>query len=276
MKQISYIACTCALLLIAGLLVAGCTDSVASSGTPGTTLTVFAAASLTGAFTDIGNTYEKQHPELKVDLAFDGTQALRTQIEQGASPDVFVSANTKHMNALKDAGFMDNETVVFFLENGMAVIVPADNPAGITSLSDLARPGVKLLIGTKDVPFGSYTRQVLDKMAADPGYGEAYRTAVMDNVISEETAVSTVVPKLMLGEADAAFVYKSDVKPEDKDKIHRIEIPAEYNVVAQYPLGILAESSQKSAAEAFIRFVTGPDGSAILTEYGFDPVPATS
>jgi molybdate transport system substrate-binding protein len=275
LRKITTLACILVVLVVAGLLAAGCTNIAASSGTPQTTLTVFTAASLTGAFTDIGNAYEEQHPDVKVDLVFDGTQALRTQVEQGASPDVFVSANTKHMDALKDEGFMENATVVYFLENNMAVIVPADNPANITGLSDLAKPGVKLVIGTKDVPFGSYTRQVLDKMAADPQYGQDYKDGVMANVISEETAVSSVLPKLTLGEADAAFVYKSDVQPGDRDKVLRIEIPAKYNVVARYPLGILAESSQKDAAAGFIGYVTGPEGGAILEEYGFDPIPAS-
>jgi len=262
-------------LVVAGLLAAGCTSIAASSGTSQTTLTVFTAASLTGAFTDIANAYEEHHPGVKIDLVFDGTQALRTQVEQGATPDIFVSANAKHMNALKDEGFMDNGTVVYFVENAIAVIVPADNPANITGLADLAKPGVKLVIGTKDVPFGSYTRQVLDKMAADPAYGQAYKDAVMANVISEETAVSSVVPKLVLGEADAAFVYKSDVQPADKDKVQRITVPPEYNVVAEYPLGILAESQQKNVASAFIVYITGPDGNAVLKEYGFDPIPAS-
>jgi len=262
------------LMITAGLLVAGCTT--AQETPEETTLTVFTAASLTGAFTDIGKAYEAENENVRIDLVFDGSQALRTQIEQGANPDIFVSASTKHMKALQDGGFMDDGTVAVFLGNSMALIVPANNPANITGLADLAEPGVRLVIGTKDVPFGDYTRQVLDKMAADPAYGEAYREAVMKNVISEETAVSSVVPKLTLGEADAAFVYKSDVSKDDLEKVARIEVPAEYNVMATYPLGILAESSQKAEAESFIAFVRGPDGSAILTEYGFDPVPAES
>jgi molybdate transport system substrate-binding protein len=262
------------LMIIAGLLVAGCT---ATEETPGeTTLTVFTAASLTGAFTDIGKAYEAENENVRIDLVFDGSQALRTQIEQGANPDIFVSASEKHMKALQGGGLMDDDTVAVFLGNSMALIVPADNPVGITGLADLAEPGTKIVIGTKDVPFGDYTRQVLDKMAADPAYGEAYREAVMENVISEETAVSSVVPKLTLGEADAAFVYKSDVSKDDLEKVSRIEVPAEYNVMATYPLGILAESPHKTEAESFIAFVRGPDGSAILTEYGFDPIPAES
>jgi len=260
------------LLIVAGLLVAGCTTT---EETPEeTTLTVFTAASLTGAFTDIGKAYEAQNENVKIDLVFDGSQALRTQVEQGANPDIFVSASTKHMQALQDGGFMDNGTVAVFLGNSMALIVPSGNPAGITGLADLAKPGTKIVIGTKDVPFGDYTRQVLDKMAADPAYGEAYREAVMKNVISEETAVSSVVPKLTLGEADAAFVYKSDVSKDDLEKVSRIEVPVEYNVMATYPLGILADSPHRAEAESFVAFVRGPDGSAILTEYGFDPIPA--
>lgn len=258
------------LLIVAGLLVAGCTTT---EETPEeTTLTVFTAASLTGAFTDIGKAYEAQNENVKIDLVFDGSQALRTQVEQGANPDIFVSASTKHMQALQDGGFMDNGTVAVFLGNSMALIVPSGNPAGITGLADLAKPGTKIVIGTKDVPFGDYTRQVLDKMAADPAYGEAYREAVMKNVISEETAVSSVVPKLTLGEADAAFVYKSDVSKDDLEKVSRIEVPVEYNVMATYPLGILADSPHRAEAESFVAFVRGPDGSAILTEYGFDPI----
>lgn len=108
-----------------------------------------------------------------MDCAFDGSQALHTQIEQGASPDIFVSANVKQMKALEAGGFMENDTVSVFLENSLTVIVPATNPANITSLADLTRPDVKLVIGTKDVPFGSYSQQVLDTMA-DPAYGTAY------------------------------------------------------------------------------------------------------
>ncbi|MCT8336546.1 molybdate ABC transporter substrate-binding protein [Methanoculleus sp. Afa-1] len=258
------------LLMIAGLLVAGCTTTEQAPET--TTLTVFTAASLTGAFTDIGKAYEAQNENVKVDFVFDGSQTLRTQIEQGANADIFVSASTKHMKALQDGGFMENSTVTPFLGNSLALIVPVENQAGIAGVADLNKPGVKLVIGTKDVPFGDYTRQMLDKMAADPAYGQAYKDAVMKNVVSEETAVSSVVPKLALGEADAAIVYKSDVSKDDLTKVTRFDIPAEYNVVATYPLGILAESASKTEAASFIAFVRGPDGSAILTEYGFDPI----
>ena len=271
-SQIPVTLVAVSLLIAAGLLVAGCTTT--SETTDSTTLTVFTAASLTGAFTDIGKAYEAQNAGVKVDFIFDGSQTLRTQIEQGANADIFVSASTKHMSALQDGGFMDNSTVDPLLENVLALIVPADNPAEIAGLADLANPGTKIVIGTKDVPFGDYTRQMLDKMAADPAYGEEYKNAFMANVISEEPAVSHVMPKLLLGEADAAIVYKSDVSKDDRDKVIRFDIPSGYNVVAVYPIGILAATPNKAEAESFATFVRGPDGSAILTDYGFDPVPA--
>ncbi|MBP2134151.1 molybdate transport system substrate-binding protein [Methanomicrobium sp. W14] len=278
------------LLIVAAIAFAGCTGTGTGTAAPTQTtaptaspvqttsaeqitLTVFTAASLTGAFTDVGEKYMAENENVNVENVFDGSQALRTQIEQGAQPDIFVSANQKHMNALVDEGYMDNDTVQLFLENSLAVIVPADNPAKIQNLSDLANSGVKIVMGTKDVPFGSYTRQILGKMANSSEYGQDYVDAVYGNVISEETSVSTVVPKLLLGEADAAFVYKSDVSKDYGDKIIQIEIPEEYNVLAKYPLGILADSKQKDEAEDFIEFVRGDEGSAILKSYGFDPIP---
>jgi len=265
------------LLIFSAVTFAGCIGSEektipSQTAEEKTTLTVFTAASLTGAFSEICSEYNAENQNIKVEPVFDGSQALRTQIEQGAFADIFVSANTKHMNALKDEGYMDNDTIVLFLENSLAVIIPKENKAGINSLSDLAKPGIKIVIGTADVPFGSYTRQILDKMANSSEYGEDYKEAVYANVISEETSVGTVVPKLTLGEADAAFVYKSDILREYRDQLSRIDIPAEYNVIAKYPLGIVAESDNKQAAADFIEFVRGDSGSAILKDYGFDPV----
>ncbi|MDD3977391.1 MAG: molybdate ABC transporter substrate-binding protein [Methanomicrobium sp.] len=265
------------LLVVAAILCAGCTgtdNSTQDIQTPAekTTLTVFTAASLTGAFTDIAKAYEAENENVDVETVFDGSQALRTQIEQGASPDVFVSANTKHMNALKDSAYMQNDTVVLFLENSLAAVIPAENTAGIKNLQDLADPGIKIVMGTKDVPFGSYTRQILEKMANSTEYGQEYSDSVYSNVVSEETSVASVVPKLLLGEADAAFVYKSDVSKDYGDKIIQIDIPKEYNVIAKYPLGILADSKQKEQAADFIEFVRGNTAGEILKSYGFDPI----
>jgi len=242
-----------------------------AGGSSSEELVVFCAASLTGAFGEMGQIYEDENG-VDVMLNFDGTQAIRTQVEQGAIADVFISANKKHMDALMAEGFMDNDTVSIFTENRMVVIVPADNPADIQSLSDLAEPGVMIITGVKDAPFGSYTLQVLDKLANDSTYGPKYREAVMSNVISQETSVSHLVSKIALGEADAGFAYQSDISPELSEQVSKVEIPDQYSVVAEYPLGRLKESENPDQAARFIEFVRSTEGRAVLEKYGFQPV----
>ncbi|OPY27185.1 MAG: molybdate ABC transporter periplasmic molybdate-binding protein [Methanocella sp. PtaU1.Bin125] len=277
-KRVSIVVLT-SIVLISALIVAGCaspTPAPASTPTPTpvpqTDLTVFAAASLTSAFNEIKPAFEAVQPGASVVYNFDGSQALRTQIEQGASADVFASASASHMNALKNQGLMNNASVVTFTNNKLAVIVPKDNPAQVNNLADLAKPGVKIVIGTKDVPVGSYTLQILDKMANDTAYGSAYRTAVMANVVSQETTVNYVVSKVALGEADAGFVYVSDVPAEYRDKVTTIAIPDSLNVIAVYPIGIVGETKGQALAQAYIDFVRSDAGKAILTKNGFSPV----
>jgi len=234
-------------------------------------LIVFCAASLTGAFDEIGQMYEDS-VEIPVILNFDGTQAIRTQVEQGAYADVFVSANQKHMKALMAEGLVNNDSVVLFAKNSMVVVVPKDNPASIDSIDDLANPGVKIVMGTKDVPVGSYALLVLDNLASDPNYGPDYKDKVMSNVVSQETTVAFVVSKVALGEADAGFAYQSDVTSELSKRVTKIEIPEECNVVAEYPIGILEESDRFDEGEDFINFVLSEDAGAILENYGFQPI----
>lgn len=257
--------------------VAGCSGPSASptatpKATPKVDLTVFAAASLSGAFNETKAAYEASHPNVNIKYNFDGSPTLRTQIEQGAYADVFASASTPHMNALKKEGYMNNSTVVNFVNNKLAVIVPKDNPAKIGSLQDLARPGVKIVMGTKDLPVGNYTLQILDKMANNSSYGKEYKDKVMANVISRETTVNHVVAKVALGEADAGFAYVSDVPAEYRGKVSTIPIPDSLNVVAVYPIGVLKESKNPEEAQKFIDFVRSDEGKAILAKYGFMPV----
>ncbi|KUG19508.1 MAG: molybdate ABC transporter substrate-binding protein [Methanomicrobiaceae archaeon] len=258
-----------AAILLAAVCISGCIGNPAQSGGDKTELTVFAAASLTEAMTDIKNDYETMHPDIRVTLNLDGSQALRTQIEQGAYADVFLSANTRHLYALRDQGLMENDTIGLFAKNRLAVIVPAANPGNIASLEDLARPGIRLVIGTKDVPVGDYARQILDKMADDDAYGPSYREAVQNNVMSEETAVTHIVAKVQLGEADAGIAYESDVSPRDRDTISMIPIPDTYNVIAEYPAGVLKCSGNRDEALHFIRYLQGEQGGEVLARYGF-------
>ncbi|PKL70277.1 MAG: molybdate ABC transporter substrate-binding protein [Methanomicrobiales archaeon HGW-Methanomicrobiales-1] len=271
-RRISLISLAAGITILALLLAAGCTSSGTAPAVEKKELTVFTAASLTGAMTDIATAYEALHPDTKIVLNFDGSQALRTQIEQGAPADLFLSANTKHMSALQGEGLMVNESVAIFAKNKLALIVPKENRANITGLPDLAQPGIRLVMGTKEVPFGDYTRQALGKMANDSAYGPAYRDAVMNNVVSEDPAVTALVAHIRLGEADAGIAYASDVSEGDRLLITTIPIPDQYNVIASYPLGIVQDSPVQDRAAAFVEFIESPEGSAILTRYGFTPV----
>jgi molybdate transport system substrate-binding protein len=234
-------------------------------------LTVFTAASLTGAFGEIGQIY-KNETNISVVFNFDGSQVLRTQIDNGAYADVFASANTKQMNALKTEGLMNNSSVSIFTKNKISLIIPKDNPAKIQNLTDLAKPGVKIIIGTKDVPVGDYAMQIINKLGNDSAYGPDYKKKVMDNIISQETNVNYVVTKVALGEADVGFAYVSDITENLSAKVDKIEIPEKYNVVGQYPIGILKASKYPVESEEFINFVESEKGKAVLDKYGFEPV----
>lgn len=233
-------------------------------------LTVFAAASLTGAFGEIGQMFEN---ETGIDLVinFDGSQALRTQIENGAYADIFASANKKQMNAVKSSELMNNSSIVIFTKNKLSLIIPKDNPAKIDNLSDLAKPGLKIVMGTKDVPVGDYALQIISKLGNDSSYGPDYKTKVLANVISQETNVNYVVTKVALGEADVGFAYVSDVTEEMAGKVDKIDIPDQYNIIAEYPMGILLESKYPTEGQEFMNLVISNEGKAILEKYGFAP-----
>ena len=234
-------------------------------------LTVFCGAGLTGALSEIGGLYENT-TNMSIEFNFDGVPAMRAQIEQGAYADVLVSANLKHMDALKSEGFINNSTVEVFARNKVAIIVPNDNPANITGLKDLAVPGVKILMGTKDLPAGDYALQVLDRLAADPEFGQEYKESVLSNVVSQETTVNRIVSKIALGEADAGFAFISDVSPEMIGKVTRISVPDKYNVIGDFPVGVLSQSEYPEEAQAFLDLMMSSDGQAILEKYGFIPV----
>lgn len=232
------------------------------------TLTVFAAASLTNAFDEIGQAFEANHPGVTVKFNFGGSQALRAQIEQGAQADAFASANTKEMDALVSGKFVDSETSKIFLTNQLVVIMPAKNPAGLAALADLAKPGLKLILAAREVPVGNYALQVLDKL--DLSLGAGFKDRVLKNVVSYENDVKQVVVKVQLGEADAGIVYSSDtVAALD---LMKIEIPAENNIIAKYPLAALSQAKNSDLAQAFIAYVLSENGQVVLQKWGFLPV----
>jgi len=178
---------------------------------------------------------------------------------------VFASADLVHADALRTAGLLDAHQV--FAHNKLVVIVPAEG-ARVGRLADLARPGTKVVVAGSTVPVGRYTLQVLEKLSAAGLFGDDFHTRVQANVVSQETNVRAVLSKVALGEADAGFVYATDAKSAS-GKVRSIELPDRYNVVAEYPIGVLTRSPARKKAGAFVAFVLGAKGQAILQTYGF-------
>jgi molybdate transport system substrate-binding protein len=230
-------------------------------------LTVLAAASLTDSFKEIGAAFEKANPGIKVTFSFAGSQALRTQIQQGAKADVFASADTKNMDPVKADNLLVNAPQIF-ARNVLTVIIPKANPAGLNELKDLTKPGIKLIFADAGVPVGDYTLQTLDKLSADPAYGSDFKAKVLARVVSEETDVKAVVSKVSLGEGDAGFVYTTDAQAA-AGGLSTIAIPDRFNVIATYPIAVLKSSADPELAQRYVDFVLGAGGQAILEKFGF-------
>ncbi len=235
-------------------------------------LTVFAASSLADAFEEMAEAFEAGHPGTRVVLNFGSSSQLAAQLAEGAAADVFASANADQMNTAAEAGRID-ATPVPFVTNRLVVITPADNPARIESLADLARPGVRLLLAAPGVPVREYSDQLIAALAADPAYGAEFAEGVYANLASEEENVRQAAAKIALGEADAGIVYASDVTPDLAGQVRRIDVPDQYNVAATYPIARVAGSARPELAQEFIDFVLSEEGQDILLRWGFGPAP---
>jgi molybdate transport system substrate-binding protein len=224
---------------------------------------VFAAASLKEAFEAIATEFEAAHPGSHVVLQLAGSQELRTQIENGAKADVFASADLRHMAALQTAGLVTKPTI--FARNEPVVITPKANPAGLLRFEDLQK-AKKLIVGVDEVPIGRYTKQVLEKAGKD--LGETFVRGVEANVASRELNVRQILAKVSLGEGDAGFVYRTDAATV-RDKVHVIEIPPRWNVIAEYPIAVAAHAPDPHLAKAWVDMVSSPAGQTILSAAGF-------
>jgi molybdate transport system substrate-binding protein len=216
---------------------------------PATRITVYAASSLTGVFPRIAGAPR---------YSFAGSDQLAAQIRQGAPADVFASASPKQTELLSQDGLLRKPVV--FATNKLIVIVPRANPAGIHSVYDLRRRGVKVIVGAPTVPVGAYTRQVLDTLGIT--------AAVISNVVDQEPDVKGIVAKIALGEGDAGFVYKTDARPVQK-RVTTIAIPVWAQPPIRYEIGILKASSHRAAGAAFIKRVTSLRGRRLLVQAGF-------
>ena len=225
------------------------------------TVEVYAASSLTEAFTELEALFESENAT-DVLLTFAGSQILRVQIEQGAAADVFASANLEHIDALVGGGLVQDSQV--FARNDLVVIVPLSNPAGIETFDDLPQAQT-LVLGAANVPVGGYAREAIRR--ASQRLGPEFETNVLARLASEEANVRLVRAKIELDEADAAIVYRTDAAPSDQVRI--VEIPETDNVLADYPIGILTEAPNPDAAERWVELVLSEQGRGVLTSHGF-------
>lgn len=251
------------------LAVAACSSgsgsgSTATSTTPATsstsgqavtgTVTVLAAASLTESFTTIAKQFEAAHPGVKITLSFGPSSGLAQSIVAGAPADVFASASKKTMTTVTDAKAASDPTV--FVRNYLTIAVPPTNPAHITSLADLAKPGVKVAVCQAQVPCGTVAKAVFDaaKLTVTP--------------VTQEVDVKGVLTKVQLGEVDAGLVYRTDVTAAGS-KVASVDLPESTASGTAYPIAVLTAAPNPSGAAAFVAYVLSEQGRSVLTAQGF-------
>jgi len=258
-----------AIATVPALLVAACgsdEDDDAADGGSSTTeardqestlegdITVFAAASLTDAFDEVGAAFEKDNPDVEVEFNYGPSSGLREQILQGAPADVFASANTSNMDQVVEGGAAKDPQN--FVTNQLQIAVPAGNEAGVTGLADFAQANLLIGLCAEDVPCGEFGREALANAGVTP------------SIDTNEADVRSLLTKVESGDLDAGIVYITDVKAAG-DKVEGIDIPADDNVTATYPIAALTDSKNAEVAQAFVDFVLSDEGQAILADHGF-------
>ncbi|MBA2812509.1 molybdate ABC transporter substrate-binding protein [Streptomyces sp. KM273126] len=235
---------------------AGSSDSSASpSSKLSGPVTVFAAASLKESFTTLGKEFEQEHPGTKVTFNFGGSDSLAAGITGGAPADVFAAASPKTMKIVTDAGDASG-TPATFVRNQLEIATLPGNPDRISSLKDLTRSGLKVVLCDKEVPCGAAVQKALDA------------SSLKLTPVSYEQDVKSALTKVELKEADAAVVYKTDVKAAG-DKVEGVEFPESADAINDYPIALLKDAPNAGAAKAFIELVSSAEGQKVLTEAGF-------
>lgn len=250
-------------VVVAGsLLLAGCAGTAEPASAPSAsaateltgTLTISAAASLSTAFDEIAQDFEAEYPGVQIQpISYDGSSTLATQIIGGAPVDVFASADENNMDKVVDAGLAEGPQV--FATNTLVIAVPRGNPAGISSLEDLAEPGATVVLCAPEVPCGAASQKLLTA------------AGVTVTPVSEEQNVTAVLTKVAAGEADAGLVYATDVK--GRDDVDSLTPDGAGAVINRYPIVALNDAPDAAAAAAFVAFVRGERGQAVLAAHGF-------
>lgn len=218
-------------------------------------ITVFAAASLTDAFTELGTAFESANQDVTIEFNFGASSALREQILAGAPADVFASANPSNMDQVVEAGAAANPEN--FVTNQLEIAVPAGNGAGVTGLADFANADLLIGLCAEGVPCGEFGREALANAEVTP------------SIDTNEPDVRSLLTKVEAGDLDAGIVYVTDVLAAG-DAVERIDIPADENVIATYPIAALTDSANAEVADAFVEFVLSGEGQQVLDSYGFD------
>jgi molybdate transport system substrate-binding protein len=229
-------------------------------------LSIAGAASLRDVLAEVEAEYEAAVPAVTLTVATDSSTTLRTQIEQGAPVDVFVSADQTNPDALADAGLALDEPVIV-ARNALTIAVPDDNAAGIVDPADIAKDGVRIIAAGEAVPITAYASELVANLGRLPGYPGDFEARYAANVVSREENVRAVVAKLEVGEGDAAIVYRTDVT-EDAE-VRAIDVAHEANVSALYAGVVVAATEHPAAARAFVAWLAGPSGTAIFARFGF-------
>ncbi|MCX5689266.1 MAG: molybdate ABC transporter substrate-binding protein [Planctomycetota bacterium] len=255
---------------IAAACMASCSKAPDAPPQTPSSLRVFAASSLLGVMREMEAAYESQHPGINLEFSFAGSNQLRTQLEQGARADVYLSADRRNMDAAAASKVVSLSTIATIAFNRLAVIVPRENRQKLSSLADIARPGLKILVADKAVPAGSYALKMLEQARAAADLGETFVKGVEANIVSREENVAGVVAKVALGEADAGFAYASDAAGPNKEKLTVLTIPDALSPRAEYVGAVVATSTQVEEARGFLMFVVSERGGEILVKGGFE------
>jgi len=242
-------------LLSAGAACASGSSDSSSGGSEETTLTIYAGSSLTSTFTELGKKFEASHEGVTVTFSFGGSADLVAQIQQGAPVDVFASADTANMDKAVADDLVEDDPVDF-ASNTLQIAVPPDNPAGVSSLQDLAKPGTTLVVCAPEVPCGAAAQTVEES------------SGVTIEPVSEEQAVTDVLTKVESGQADAGLVYVTDVRSAG-DRVKGVAFPESSEAVNSYPIAVLSASENGDMAQEFLDLVTGTEGQTALAAAGF-------
>jgi len=258
------------MIVVSAMTLSPPSRAAGTAAASGSAVTAYVAANATDPFNLIIKQFQAAHPGDKVEASYAGTQILFTQFQQGAPVDVFLSADEAHAKQAVQDGLIPSYYPVS--RNTEVIVVPKANPAGITSLRDLATKPAKLVIGVPNVPIGIYTREILAN--ADTQYGATFDKQVLGHVVSTETDVKQVAHKIALGEADAGIVYRTDITADLANQVTIIPIPAAFQVIATNYAGVATHAPHQAQAKQLLDYLLGPGGQAAFAEFNYLPLTA--